>query len=148
MDEETFWSLIASFDWDKTGDDEAVVEPAVAALAALPVDELRSFEEILAEKLYTLDTEAHAKEIGEDRYRGERTPFSVDAFLYARCVVVANGGDFFEAVVADPSQMPKDMEFESLLYVAESAHERKTGEPLDHTPRVSYETFSNRAGWS
>ena len=75
---------------------------------------------------------------------------SVDEFLYARCVVVANGRQFFDAVLAEPKQMPKDMEFESLLYVARTALKKKTGrddaEPDE--PAVSYETFSNRAGWA
>jgi Protein of unknown function (DUF4240) len=147
VDEGTFWHLIESFDWERTGDDEAVVEPAVSALAAMPVEEIQGFEEILASKLYALDTEAHAKQIGEDAYR-EGRGFSVDQFLYARCVVVANGRDFFDAVLADPGAMPKDMEFESLLYVGRVwAHERKTGEQLDHKTAVSYETFSNREGW-
>ena len=147
MDEDGFWRLIESFDWEMTGDDKAVVEPAVSALAALPIEDIERFEEILAEKLYLLDTKAHAKEIGEAAYR-EGSGFSSDEFLYSRCVVVANGRKYFEAVLANPRAMPKDMEFESLLYVARVwAHERQTGEPLEHATRVSYETFSNRQGW-
>jgi hypothetical protein len=47
--------------------------------------------------------------------------------------------------------MPKDIEFESLLYVASKAYERKTGlddnGDLDMTD-VSFETFSNEDGWA
>lgn len=147
MNENKFWDLIESFDWDKTGDDAAVIEPAVAALTALPVEHIQAFEELLTEKLHALDTKAHARNIGDDANRGEGEFFSVDQFLYARCVVVANGREFFSAVLANPDQMPKDMEFEALLWVADRAHQRKTGERLDFQPRLSHETFSNRPGW-
>ncbi len=43
--------------------------------------------------------------------------------------------------------MPKDMEFESLLTVGPTAFERKTGEDFGHVAPISYETFSNQAGW-
>jgi len=36
MDEATFWSLIDRFDWSKDEDDDAIIEPAVVALALLP----------------------------------------------------------------------------------------------------------------
>jgi hypothetical protein len=147
MDENNFWGLIESFDWDKEVDDVAVIQPAVTALADLPVTDIQSFEEILTEQLYALDTKAHARNIGEDAYKGEGEFFSVDQFLYARCVVVANGRELFNAVLTDPHLMPKDMEFEALLWVADRAHQRKTGERLDFHPHLSVETFSNRAGW-
>jgi hypothetical protein len=43
--------------------------------------------------------------------------------------------------------MPKDAEFESLSYLASAAHEKKTGAELDHLTPVSFETYSNLAGW-
>jgi hypothetical protein len=45
--------------------------------------------------------------------------------------------------------MPKDVEFESLLYVAQRAYERKTGSEDDvvESTAVSFETFSNQNGW-
>ena len=109
--------LIGAFDWANEGDDEAVIEPAVAKLSLLPVEEIAAFQEILAGKLHALDTEAHARSIGEYAYTSGGDGFSVDWFLSTRCCVVANGRDFFNSVVSDPSAMPKDMEFESLLYL-------------------------------
>ena len=47
----------------------------------------------------------------------------------------------------DPTQMPKDLEFESLLYIAPKAWEATTGKEWDLVTDVSYETYSNRAGW-
>jgi hypothetical protein len=83
----------------------------------------------------------------ETRRTGPANIFSADWFLYERCVVVANGRDYFEFVRADPKQMPKDMEFEAILTVAASAYERKTGREFQHEAPLSYETFSNRQGW-
>jgi hypothetical protein len=61
---------------------------------------------------------------------------------------VANGREYFELVLRDPSRIPKDMEFESLLYVARNAYERKTRKEWDFASAVSYETFANEAGWA
>lgn len=146
MDEGTFWSLLDKLDWRQEGDDDRVVAPVVRALTKLPLKEIESFDQILARKLYALDGRAWAREIGTG-WRGGLHPISGDEFLYARCVVVVNGRDFYEAVLADPSQMPKDMEFESLLYISSTAWEAKTGEEPDFDTEVSYETWSNEAGW-
>ncbi|MBK6694307.1 MAG: DUF4240 domain-containing protein [Myxococcales bacterium] len=147
MSETVFWRIIKLFNWKKTGDDDAVLEPALVALAQMPVENIEKFEAILAEKLFALDTEAHARNTGEDAYVDDVPYFSVDTFLYARCVVVANGEEFFRKVLADPTAMPKDMEFESLLYLSGSAYARKTGSEFEYHPPADYETFSNKAGW-
>ena len=145
MTEATFWLFISLLNWNMLGDDDAVVEPLVADLAQKTHEEIRAFEDILASKLHQLDTEAHAREIGDGAYGAGY--FSVDWFLYARCAVVASGRATYETVRNNPSAFPRDREFEALLNVASDAYERKTGETFDYTPRVSYETFSNRAGW-
>lgn len=148
MDDNTFWRIIGLLDWNKTGDDDAVLKPAANALAKQTVEDIAAFEETLSQKLYTLDTKAHARQIGEGAYVDEDQPFSVDWFLYARCCVVANGRQHYDAVLADPSQFPRNMEFEALLELAATAHEMKTGAaPEFFETTVSYETFSNRAGW-
>jgi hypothetical protein len=149
MDDGAFWDLIDKLDWRHEDDDDAVVEPLVLALALLPDAENGSIQEILAQKLYDLDGRAWARESGPEIWLGEPDQLSVDAFLYARCAVVARGRDTYSGVRADPTRMPKDAEFESLLYVASTAYERKTGlewDDLDDT-EMSYETFSNEAGW-
>lgn len=150
MDDAAFWDLIARLDWSHEGDDDRVVEPVVAGLAALPEPEIAGFEHVLTRKLHALDGRAWARESGDLVWWGEPDRLSVDAFLYARCCVVANGRAFFGAVLADPALMPKDTEFEALLSVAPAAFERRTGHPddgeLDATD-ISYETFSNEPGW-
>jgi hypothetical protein len=148
MSEEVFWDIVEKFDWDKTGDDDAVIGPAVDALAQMSTEEILQFEDILAEKLHALDGEKYACEIGESAYRGPDQHFSTDWFLYARCCVVANGRWFYNGVLSNPEKMPKDLEFEALLMVARLAYQRRTGEEFNYLPKVSYETFSNKAGWS
>ena len=148
MDEKEFWRIIGLFNWKKTGDDDAVLKPGVKELAKKSAEEIAAFEELLSQKLYRLDTKAHAQNIGEDAYVDEEHPFSVDWFLYARCCVVANGLELYETVLRDPAQFPKDIEFEALLGLARAAYEAKTGQGCEgFDTSVSYETFSNRAGW-
>ncbi|WP_133918276.1 DUF4240 domain-containing protein [Streptomyces sp. NBC_00582] len=149
MDDIRFWALIASFDWERAGDDQAVLAPASRVLQGLPPQEIVAFEDLLAAKLHALDTREHARWC----YRGEVDPdngdeyISADDFLYARCVVVANGKEFYEGVLADPSRFPSGMEFESLLYLAGDAYEAQTGMPHDQLTSVSWESFSNIDGW-
>ena len=149
MDDGTFWDLIAKLDRGRTGDEDAVIEPLVRALALLPDAEIGLFQEILAQKLYDLDGRAWARESGDEIWLGEPDQVSIDGFLDARCAVVAHGRDMYDSVRANPTLMPKNESFESLLYVAQGAYERKTGlqwDDLDDT-EVSYETFSNEDGW-
>ena len=142
MEEATFWGLIQQLDWICTGSDEAVVEPVVAALTAMPVEEIHAFQETLARKLSALDGRSWYEQAGP-----EPDLLSGDSFLYARCVVVANGRSFYEGVLASPSKMPKDMEFESLLYMAQRAEERRIGHTEGINTEVSYELFLNSVGW-
>lgn len=94
-----------------------------------------------------MDTKAHASNIGEDSYDPKSDYVSADGFLYARCVVVANGREFYRAALEDPAKMPKNLEFESLLNLAPRAYELKTGEDFEYSTGCSYESFSNAAGW-
>ena len=143
LSEEQFWALIGQLDWSKEGDDAAVTEPVVAALAAMPVASIYRFQDLLSEKLWLLDTRAHAEaSVGDpDGY------ISADIFLYDRCCVVANGRKLYEKVLHDPSQWPKGLSFERLLDVASDAYERKTGSEMDYFSTHNYESGSNEKGW-
>ncbi len=147
LSEKRFWEIISLLDWSKQGNDEAVIEPAVAALAASPVRHIYEFEDILSEKLYLLDGIAYARQTGESAYQSDDEYFSVDGFLYDRCCVVANGRDFYEAVLKDPAKMPKDLSFGALLRIGHEAFKRKTGKKLEYIPAFNYETYSNEEGW-
>ncbi len=97
--------------------------PPFETLAKRPREDIEGFEERLALLLYRLDTKAHASHIGQGSYDPKNEFVSPDEFLYSRCVVVANGKEYYETVLHDPGQMPKDMEFEALLYLTSSAWE-------------------------
>lgn len=149
MNEATFWSLIGRLDWSYEGEDELVIEPLIDELSTMPRAEIASFQDLMAEKLYALDGRAWARESGNLVWWGEPEDVSADGFLYARCVVVANGQEYYEAVLRDPKAMPKDVEFEILVYIGQAALKRQTGNELDELdqPRLSFETFSNRDAW-
>lgn len=151
MDEDLFWELIAAFNWKRSGDDDAVMRPAEKRLVALPVEDIFAFDEILAQKLYLLDGQRYADACypGPKTYIGGQPYISVDDFLYCRCAVVVNGQAFFEQVLASPADWPADVEFESVLYLAQLAYERKTkGADYPYIQQVSFETYSNAAGWN
>lgn len=139
-----FWDIIEQLDWSKEGDDAAVVEPVIELLQKRPLAHIYRFEDVLAEKLWHLDTEKHAKVFLENPEEGN---LSVDDFLYTRCAVVANGRDFYQEVLDTPSKMPDDLGFEPLLYVAMDAYKRKTGKEFMVVSAFNYETYSNKEGW-
>lgn len=147
LSEKRFWEIISLLEWSRVGDDDAVIEPAVDALANSPVRHIYEFEDILSEKLFQLDGIAFARNTGDSAYKSDADFFSVDGFLYDRCAVVANGQDFFLAVLNDPAKMPKGLSFSALLRMGEMAYKQKTGKSLDYIPAFNYETFSNAEGW-
>src|SRR6186713_2003479 len=149
MDDTTFWGLIGRLDWRAEDDDERVVAPLVKALSDMPDRDIAGFADQLARRLYALDGRAWARESGSSVWWAEPDKLSVDGFLYARLAVIASGEARYDEVLADPTRMPKDAEFESLLYVASTAYERKTGLDDDGSldSAVSFETFSNAEGW-
>ena len=149
MDDTTFWGLIERLDWRAEDDHERVVAPLVKALSDMPDRDIAGFADQLARRLYALDGRAWARESGGSIWQGEPDRLSVDGFLYARLAVIAGGQARYDEVLADPTRMPKDAEFESLLYVASTAYERKTGLDDDGSldSAVSFETFSNSEGW-
>lgn len=147
LDEDVFWDIIDLFDWTRGDDEAAIMEPAVKQLATMDVARIEAFEDRLAFALHQLDTMEHAKNIGKSSYKDGDEYFVVDSFLYARCLAVARGRDFYEAVLADPLKMPKDSEFESLLYLAGEAYDEQTGREFDYSSKISYETFANAKGW-
>ncbi len=141
LSEEEFWKIIDSLDWSKKNRDE-VVAPAVQKLAAMPVAAIYLFADILSEKLWMLDTKAHAAV-----FTANEGNLSVDDFLYARCGVVAEGKEYFENVQNSPSEMPPDLTFEPLLHLAHDAYQLKTGKKLIYKPEYNYETYSNKQAW-
>lgn len=148
LGEADFWALIDLLDWQQTGNDDAVIEPVVAALSKAPLRHIYDFKDILSQKLYLLDTAAHAKQIGEGAYGEDTDVFSEDGFLFSRCCAVANGREQYETIRQNPALMPKDIEFAPLLRIANEAHRRAYGTVLRYVSAYSVETFSNHKGWA
>ncbi len=146
LSEASFWHIIEALDWNKTTN-QAVLVPAIEKLSKLDVAQIYAFQELLAQKLYQLDTYQHALHIGDAAYRKEEY-FSVDNFLYARACVVAHGKAVFQEVLEKPSEMPKDLTFEPLLRLASQAYQQKTGKKFVYLPSVSFETYSNEQAWA
>lgn len=143
IDETSFWAVIQALDWSQKGNDDRVLVPAIERLAKHSPVDICAFEERFAYLLYQLDTREHGRQSLND----PEDFFSSDGFLYARCVVVANGEAFYRKVLKDPAQMPKNLEFEALLSLGPRAYEKRTGEEMDHLTGCSYETGSNPLGW-
>ncbi len=146
LSEAQFWNIISKLDWAKTRNED-ILAPAVSALSAMPISAIYLFQNILAEKLFQLDSKAFAREIGKNGWSPGKF-FSVDNFLYARCCVVANGQETFSKVAQNPDLMPKDLTFEPLLRLAAEAYEQKTGQRMQYVPAYPIETFSNQKGWN
>ena len=63
------------------------------------------------------------------------------------CCVIANGQEAYESVLKNPTLMPKDLTFESLLSLASKAYLKKTGKRFDYVATTPIETYSNKIGW-
>lgn len=137
-----YWAIIHALDWDKEGDDEAVLAPAIQLLSEQEEDFILDFHDWFAGQLYRLDGEDYADASVEE---GEY--FSSDLFLYARCAILANGRVFYERVKANTADFPKDLFFEALLSLPSLAYEQKTGKELPRAPKYIYETGFNPEGW-
>jgi hypothetical protein len=141
-----FWKLIDHIDREALqsgeGYDQIAVQPLIQALGALAQPELQAFQEHLAEMLYELDGRQYADASGDSGR-------SVDAFLYARCFVVAMGKDVYQRTRGDSNLMPKTLDrwCEPLLYAAAQAWQTQSGERLHFETKVSFETGSNSSLW-
>lgn len=143
--EANFWEAINLLNWSKEGDDELVVAPLIDFLKDQPLAHIYRFSDLLSEKLWNLDTYAHAKVFLDDPE--EEGILSVDDFLYTRCAVVANGPEYYEKVLNAPHLMPQDLTFEPLLYVVLKAYKQKTGKNFSAVAAFNSETYSNKKGW-
>lgn len=115
-------------------------------MTGLTPTELESFEERLSQCLYALDGRVYADNSGE-------SADSDDGFLYARCFIVAQGQEHFEATLRNPGLMPKTLDgwCEALLYPHRQAWAGITGNDESewaYDASVSYESGSNTDLWS
>ena len=141
MPEATFWDYIQMIDWQQK-DNPTQLLPLITALANAPIVTVYQFSDRLAFFLHQIDGPAFAK-ILEIKELG----FSADTFLYARCLAVAKGKNFYHKLLQDPNIMPADNDFEALLSVAEKAYLQKTGKIYTYIPTINYESFFNQTLW-
>ena len=147
LSEVEFWKIIDLLDWKKRKA-STIMATAVKQLSTLSVGQIKAFDDVLSEKLYQLDGQQYAENTGQNAYKGEEEPFSVDGFLYARCMAISQGKDRYEAILANPENMVKNDSFEPILSLASLAYHKKTGETYEHIPAFIYETFANTKGWN
>ena len=145
MDNKRFFELIMDVcDWDKSGDDDAVIAPLINFLSGLSDDEIYSFDDIMADLLYELDTKKNFKTAC--KYYDH----SDDSFLYSRCCALINGEEYYEKVRAGKNKKIWTMEFEAILSVPMLSWGKKYNkscEDYSHLPAKSVETGSNSDGW-
>lgn len=146
-----FWELIRLLQGRVT---DASLERLKRELATRPPSQIIGFADRLAEALHRLDRRELARQPVRHLDGGgashQPIPLSDDAFLYARCAVVAAGEEMYRRVDSDPASFAGAWDLhdaESLLYAAEEVYEEVTGEEWDHEEPVSYESGSNKAGW-
>ena len=145
MDRKQFFEIIMAIcDWDASGDDDKVLSPLIEYLAQQPDETIFSFDEIMAELLYELDTRKNFDEACKYDTHCD------DTFLYSRCVALINGEKYYEKVKSGHESSLWQMEFEAILYVPMCAWGKKHGKDPDNYPywtTKSYETGSNVDGW-
>lgn len=137
--EEDFWKLINKIDWNADGDYKAAL-PLDEVLSKSSDDFIYSFQDFLAEKLSDLDGPVFHG-IAAKGLSG-----SSDAFLYARCYVVAKGADYYYHTLLNPQEFPDEW-FEAILHAPDRAYEQKNGKDLNRTSSTDYETGCNPALW-
>ncbi|MEM1001803.1 MAG: DUF4240 domain-containing protein [Bacteroidota bacterium] len=141
MGEATFWEIIHHLAWEKAGDNTAVLKPAAALLMQYSKADIFAFHDLLSEKLYHLDGQQFVENASTEE------AISADLFLYARCFVVASGKAVYYQTLNNPSLFPKNLFFDELLYLPESAWQLKTNQSYTHLPKHMYETGFNQEGW-
>ena len=140
-----FFMIMKTLAWKYEGDNEKVLEPLISYLAYYGDNMIFAFEDKMAELLYSLDTYEIAS-----KCMGDPTQFSSDEFLYTRCVALINGRSYYNAILKGKKSLPKDSDYEDILYVPMKAWARlhvKNMEKYTHISPISYETFSNKDGW-
>ncbi|MEU9858038.1 DUF4240 domain-containing protein [Streptomyces sp. NPDC047974] len=139
MNKEQFWEVIAQAR-DRAitpHDSEAIAREATSLLAARPVEEIITAEEVL----WDLMVESYTNPLWAAAYI-VNDGCSDDGFDYFRGWLIAQGREVFERVVADPDALAKlpvvqgaaaagsDLDGEGMLVIAWNAHITAAGDRL------------------
>lgn len=134
----------AYLDWEKKGNDFAVIEPLIALLAKWGDDLIFAFDDTMAELLYQLDTRKNAQDIYKDGI------FSGDEFLEIRCAALINSKRFYNDIINGRKKLKRDLVFPAILCVPHEAWARlhdKNPQEYPHITKFCYESMSNSEGW-
>ena len=130
MDTTTFWKLIEDAKQRSSGDLDQQVTLLTDALTALEAPDIVAFDAHFDHFMalsYTRELWAAAYIINGG--------CSDDCFDYFRGWLIAQGEAIFQNALHDPQTLvdivePEEAELESMLYVAQEAYERKTGQAM------------------
>jgi Protein of unknown function (DUF4240) len=139
MDTTTFWKLIEDAKQLSGGNPERQVAELTDALSALEASNIIAFDahfDQLMAVSYTRELWAAAYIINGG--------CSNDCFDYFRGWLIAQGEAVFHNALHNPETLvevvePEEAELEEILYVAQEAYERKTGQELPQGERVIWE---------
>lgn len=140
-----FWDVMELCDWKQEGNDDKVLKPVVEYLSKQNDEKIFTFDDLMSELLYDLDTRKLA-----DQCKKTDPYMSDDTFLYSRCVALINGPKYYEKVKSGKEKSLWNMEFESLIYVparAWAVKHQKSVDEYSHSCAHSFETGSNEDGW-
>ncbi len=139
MDTTTFWKLIEDAKQRSGGDPERQVAVLTDALADLEASDIVAFDARLDQFMalsYTRELWAAAYIINGG--------CSDDCFDYFRGWLIAQGETVFHNALHDPETLaevvePEEAELEAILYVAQEAYERKTGQEMSQGARIVWQ---------
>ena len=147
--QKSFWDIIDLLDWQEENSFIEVIEPAVAYLSKQSDDAIFLFDEQLHRHLYDID----GIRLGEMYMNANNGYLSPDGFLYCKCLIVAEGEEYYSAI-KNGEGIPEDDiwldEFEDLLYVAQKSWDRKHPKlryPYIPDMNINGETGSNEHMW-
>ena len=116
MKKSDFWNLLNLLEWKYEGDDEQVTKPVVRALARMNEEEIFAFNDIAKKLIADLEKENAVRLAAE-----ASGSVSEEELRKILCVAIVNGRKYYEDIRKGRSRLNPDLEFGSILSVAEKA---------------------------
>ena len=116
MKKSDFWNLLNLLEWKYEGDDEQVTKPVVRALARMNEEEIFAFNDIAKKLIADLEKEKAVRLAAESS-----GSVSEEELRKILCVAIVNGRKYYEDIRKGRSRLNPDLEFGSILSVAEKA---------------------------
>lgn len=144
-----FWRMMELCDWERLVHNKDILVPLIRLLSKLPDEEIFSFDDIMAELLYILDTRKlfiQCKKVNPNA--GDRM------FLNARCAALTGGKKYYEKVKVSKMKMiwgrTWEADFDVILQIPSRAwalkHHKHPNDYPHKTP-LCYKTGSNKDEW-